>query len=417
MKGTEAPPVTGELRRGWRLLVASTAGMSVGSLHIHSLGAFMQPLQAEFGWPRSTIAGALTIVSIACVLLSAPTGIVVDRWGSRRIAIAGIITMCSGVAALSLAGPSIASWLMLWLIVALGVVMTNPTIWSAAITGVFDRHRGMALAIMLCGTALSSSTLPYLATTLIAREGWRLTYLILAGVWGAVALPLVLLFFFDRRGSPTPIVAELRAHAMPPEPGPAEAMRSATFIKLALAGLFLSMGLIGSSVHLIPILSDLGFARTTAAAIVSLAGPSAIVGRLGTGIMLDRIRTPLVAAVAVAVPILGFAILLSGALSMPAAIAATVLIGFGIGAELDTIAFLVARYFGLRHFGRLYGLIVALLGLASGVGPFLAGSAFDHYGSYRYWLLFAAPACAFASLMLATLGRYPAADVPAEAAR
>jgi MFS transporter, OFA family, oxalate/formate antiporter len=84
-----------------------------------------------------------------------------------------------------------------------------------------------------------------------------------------------------------------------------------------------------------------------------------------------------------------------------------VLIGLAAGAETDLVAFLTARYFGLAHYGRIYGLQYSVFGFASGISPFLFGKVFDLYGTYRPILYVAAALFVFGAVALLSLGRYP----------
>ena len=123
-----------EWRRGWPLVLASASGISLTAIHIYSTGLFFEPLEAEFGWTRTQLASGLTLVSIVGVLFSPVAGFLVDRWNARRVALPGVIVYTGGVMALSLATPSIASWRLLWIFVAIGSLLLKPTVWSAAVS-------------------------------------------------------------------------------------------------------------------------------------------------------------------------------------------------------------------------------------------------------------------------------------------
>jgi predicted MFS family arabinose efflux permease len=108
--------------------------------------------------------------------------------------------------------------------------------------------------------------------------------------------------------------------------------------------------------------------------VVSLAGLAMLVGRVSGGIMLDRWFAPHVAVISVVLPLSAFAMLWVDQ-SQQTFIAAAILIGFGLGAELDVAAYIVSRGFGLKAFGAIYGMVTLGYGLASAIGPAATGMA------------------------------------------
>jgi hypothetical protein len=104
-------------------------------------------------------------------------------------------------------------------------------------------------------------------------------------------------------------------------------------------------------------------------------------------------------------PLAGILLLLFGSGPSVAAIA-TVLVGVGLGAEVDLIAFLSSRYFGMRAFGEIYGYLFALFMLGAGAGPFAMGVSFDVTGSYQFMLAAFAIALLLASGLMMGLGSY-----------
>jgi len=131
-----------------------------------------------------------------------------------------------------------------------------------------------------------------------------------------------------------------------------------------------------------------------------------VVGRLGTGVLLDRFNGSIVGGVAFAIP----AVLMVGLLnydgSVGMAILLAILLGFSSGAELDIAAYMTSRHFGMKNYGLFFGIIVGLLSLALGIGPTLMSAIYDYYGSYRFAFIGAVPISIAASLLIASLGKY-----------
>lgn len=163
-------------------------------------------------------------------------------------------------------------------------------------------------------------------------------------------------------------------------------------------------------------MTDRGIPAATATDALSVAGLAIIVGRIVSGYCVDRLFAPHVTVAIFCAPIVGIALLLSGATGV-VPFAGTMLCGLGIGAEIDLMAFFVGRYFGLRAFGAIYGLMFATFAAGSGLGSYLMGVCFDLAGSYRPMLGAFVLALIAACLLIARLGpyRYRAEVAPAAA--
>jgi MFS family permease len=129
-----------------------------------------------------------------------------------------------------------------------------------------------------------------------------------------------------------------------------------------------------------------------------------LLGRMGTGYLLDRLFAPRVAVAIFAAAALGFVLLLLG--TIPLAFAGAFLAGLALGAELDIIAYLTSRYFGLRAFGAIYSSLVAAFALAGALGPLVMGAGFDRTGSYRGPLIAFLFAALVAAALMTRLGPY-----------
>ena len=134
-------------------------------------------------------------------------------------------------------------------------------------------------------------------------------------------------------------------------------------------------------------------------------GLSTIAGRLVSGYLLDRFFAPYVAAALFLLPLAGVGILAAG-LGGPSLILAAIALGFGLGAEVDVIGFMVSRYFGLRAYGEIYGCLFAIFTVGTGLGPVLMGLSFDETRSYKLALVVFGVALVCASVLVSRLGRY-----------
>ena len=158
--------------------------------------------------------------------------------------------------------------------------------------------------------------------------------------------------------------------------------------------------------NLVPSLTDDGLSREAAATVQSVFGISILVGRVLVGYLIDRFWAPGITAICLALPA-GGAALLYGPQSFEMAAFSAFLIGFAAGAELDLMAFLAARYFGLAHYAKIYSILYATLAFCSGTAPMVFASVYDNTGSYDLGYVIATALFLVSVVMILFLGRYP----------
>ena len=228
--------------------------------------------------------------------------------------------------------------------------------------------------------------------------------------WGRLGFLLVLLFFHDarsRRG-----LASARSSSDGPRELPGgltlrEALRNRRIQRIALA-IFLQSIIGGAiAVHLVPLLVSGGLTRGEAAGLAGAMGAGSFIGKLLSGWLVDRYRIGLLPFAAFAMPGLGYLLLLLVPGSFQVSALAIFLVGLGGGAGLQITIYLTTRYAGVAHFGKIFGMISSLMGLAGGFGPLLGGLIFDATGSYTILLTIAIPVAFTAGLSVAGLGPYP----------
>jgi predicted MFS family arabinose efflux permease len=182
-----------------------------------------------------------------------------------------------------------------------------------------------------------------------------------------------------------------------------EALRSLVFARLFIASVLFTFTLIALVVHFIPILTNAGADRLAAASVASLIGISSVVGRLGTGYLLDHFRASRVGALIFLLPIIACALLLLAGANPLAQSAAAIVIGLTLGSEIDVIVYLTTKHFGLKNFGAIYGGLLTALSIGTAFGPLAAAAVFDHSGSYVPFLSMTIAFMACSSLALVSL--------------
>lgn len=404
------PPRTAleEWQSHWPLVAAGMIGFSFYAMVTYSLGTFIQPLEREFGWSRAEISFGLTIFGLTATFAGPPMGALLDRFGSRRMALYGLILSGATFACLSLADGSLRQWFLLWLLFSLCSVAIKSTVWSAGTSSVFTASRGLALAAVLSGSALGQTFAPLIANTLIQNQGWRAAYLWIGLGWAGLGVVLVFLFFYDAHalGQRARAAAGGGASRLP---GLTirEACRDARVIRVAIANLLMSFAGSGATVHLVPLIAEAGVSRGQAVEIAATAGIAGIVGKFLSGWLLDRIQGSLVPFASFAIGSLGYLLLLNPFGTRAELLIGTLCLGYASGAGLQVSTYLISRYAGLRNFGVIFGTIASSMMLGSAFGPLIAGAIHDATGGYAALLWGATPAMLICALLFVGLGPYP----------
>jgi predicted MFS family arabinose efflux permease len=401
-----------EWRAQWPLVLSAMVGLSFGGLPAASLGLFMEPLNAEFGWSSAQVSAGMTVMAVVSLLLAPLAGAVLDRFGSRRVALPGLALSGAAFAAFSLMSGPYLQWLAAWLVLSLAMLFIRMMVWNRAVASAFTASRGMAVAVLLTGLAVGQAAVPPLTNWLIETVGWRNTYVALGLGWTGLAFALVALFFREsasatQRAGQAPLPAALPGLTL------REAMRDKALIKIAIATA-LQTGLAAAvAIHLVPLLVSSGLDRSTGAALAGVLGLFSLVGKLFNGWMIDRYTSGLIPFSAFSMPAIAYVLFWQGASSLPMLAAAAAIAGYSGGASLHMTNYLATRYAGLGHFGKIFGVISSLMGLAAGISPLVAGLIFDSTGSYDLLLIAGVPLALIAGLLVSTLGRYPEFKLPA----
>lgn len=397
-----------EWRDNWPVVLAAGLGAAYSSTHVQSLGVMMPSLEREFGWSRAQISAGLSVGAVVAVTCAPVMGMAIDRFGPRRVVLLGLFLYSLALSGLAMATPSFAVWLALWLLLSVAHLHIKPTAWVTAVTGQFTKSRGLALGVLLSISGLGAIVTPVATLYFVGQLGWRLSFVALPLAWGVFVLPLVYSLFWSAKDHP-------RKRLGSPVDGRGanfgvmlrEGFTSPIFVKLALATFLLSSSAMAVIVNIVPILMSFGRPIETAATVAALIGVMQVVGRLLCGLLMDRMRASLVVAGTALLPGAACLLLLLLPHSLQAIIIAVALLGLATGAENDGIAYLAARYFGMRNFGALFGTLAGLVTVGLGTGPILASYGFDMTRSYQGVLWAVIPIAVLVSALFLSMGPYP----------
>ena len=373
---------------GWVVVAAAFTLMLVGFTAAYSFAAFFGALEAEFGAARGDIALVFSVASFLWFLLGAPAGVLADRHGVRRVALIGI-TCLALVLWLASRAESLGMLYLTYSIgIGLGVGLTYvPSI--GAVQAWFTANRAFASGLAVAGIGAGNIAGPLLAAWWIGLFGWRGAYVALALfvlVFGGVAAA------FIKQKERSLSSGELEGMALP------AALRTTPFW-LLFASLVLScVGLFVPMVHLGPYAVDAGYSHAQGVTLVSLIGLGSLLGRFTIGAPADRLgRLPSLASMYAG---LGAMFILWWAASAYWLLALFAIV-FGVcyGAYVALLPTIVMDLYGPRSVSGIIGCLYSGCGIGVLIGPWLAGVAYDSFGSYSLPIAagavfsFAAAAC------------------------
>jgi len=388
---------------GWKVVLAGFFGVMVSFAAIvpYTFGLFLKPLAASFGWHREATSAGFSIAALTLAAASPGLGFLLDRFKPRSIVLPCIVVFSAAYASLAWLTPHLLHFYLAFFLIGLVGNGTAYIGYSRAISTWFNRRRGFALSIMLAGSALGAIVLPVLAQTVITHWGWRAAYLTLGLLAFAVGFPLTAAYVRER-----PVTLQDRHVSTQHGEPVVKALATPAFWIIAATGCLYAVSTNGAIAHLSALLTDRGVTASGAAWSVSIIGATSLVGRLLTGLFLDRFFGPRVSQIMLLMTVLGI-VLLSVANTLTAGLVAAGFIGFSMGSEGDITPYLLGRYFGLKRFSTLYALTWTTYAVGGALGPVLVGRVFDTLGSYRpiTFQLLALPALIPCLLMFA-LPRY-----------
>jgi MFS family permease len=393
---------------GWWVLVAcAVIQFYLGGVFFQGFTALFNPIADEFGWSYAIVSLAFTFRGFEAGVLAPITGILVDKFGTRRLLLTGTIIMAVGFLLFSRV-QALWSFYVIFLVMAVGLSLASGVVTMAAVAGWFRKRTSLAMGILTSGFGASGLLVPVLVR-LIDQWGWRTTVTVAAIGAGLLCVPLSLLV------KPAPannnsIKKEIAAPPVSQTPkvgGTREILKRKEFWLLSLAIFF--GGVAGSAVivHQIPYLVSIGISRQTAGFLVVVLSLSNVAGRLGFGWLgefMDKRRCFVIATLIKAAGVLGFA--LSGTIwqFIPSLIA----LGFGFGGLIPLRPTLQIQLFGMTAFATVQGLLMVFITLGTIIAPPFAGWMFDVVGSYRpAFVVLAAVTVLAVPMILAASGRAP----------
>jgi len=361
---------------------AFAALFSVVGLALYGLPLYYDFMVREFGWSRTMVTSGNAISKLVVgPLFGFAAGWIVDRFGPRRLMMAGILMAGGALVGLGLTSAAWAFYFF-YFFNALGYVCGGPLPCQVLVSRWFDRTRGKAMGIAYLGIGIGGAAVPLLSHWLTDLFGWRGSLQSVGVLIVLIALPMA---FFVREA---PLGGDDRRAALAPRDRDPERVALRTilatpaFYLLALGSMCSIAAVGGTNQHLKLFLSlDRGYSQGDAAQVISLVLAVSIAGRLLMGWLADRMprkRVMLIIylLVAGAIPLL---LVRTSTWSM---YAFAVIFGLGLGGEYLIIPLMAGELFGIGVLGRVMGIVLTADGVAEATAPMLVGKLRDLLGSY-----------------------------------
>jgi len=373
---------------GWKIVVvAFVIAFFAFGIGFYSLGIYLVALNARHGWPIAFISLAITVYYVLGASLTAFVGDAFERFGPCRVVSVAVGALGLGVLALPLLERP---WQLFvaFGVMAVGWAATSGAAINTLVAPWFDRKRGLAVSIAMNGAAAGGVVIVPLWATLIAARGFATAALVMVGAMMLIVLPLIARYL--HRG---PEVMGLRpdgAMAGPgdparrPETMPAlprrELLRSIHFWTISAPFALGLLAQVGFITHQVAYLTPrLGAER--AALTLSLTTLAAILGRLATGVFIDRVDRRLACAANLAVQAVAVVTMI-GWPSPSVLYVACALFGLGVGNMTTFPGLVVQVEYPKEHFSRVVSFVVAINQFTFAFGPGLLGAIRDWSGSY-----------------------------------
>lgn len=351
----------------------------------YSFGVFLKPIVAEFGWSRGVTSLAYSLNFVFSGLWSILAGRISDRFEPR------LVVTCSGLLVslcYLLMSQITAIWqiyLVYGVLLSLGVATSFVALFST-IARWFISSRGLATGIVSAGIGVGVVVIPPLANFLIYNNSWQTSFIAIGLM--AVLIPVLAQFlksepdYARKEIDPNSKQQDKKINYSMRGYSPRQAIRTRQFWIISATWFVFNMGIQTVFVHLVAYATDKGISSYTAAAIMSVIGIASIIGKVGIGSALDRLRSKPVYIVIGILMLCSFLLLqLPNIIWVLYIFAVIFAISYGGLAATQSPA--IAEYFGLRAHGAIFGLALFAACMGGAAGPYIAGLVFDITGSYN----------------------------------
>lgn len=382
---------------GW-YIVGATLLFSIfnSTLFAYGFTAFLTPMSQTYGWTMAQISLASSLRGLETGLLDPFIGMASDRWSARKLVFAGVVISTMGIIVFGMA-TSLPILYLGFMLSGLGGALGISIVPMTVISRWFRRNIGKANGILAAGMGAGGLFAPLLVVG-IDSLGYQTFIVYIAVGFLIIGLPLSLLFRtrpqdygMDADGMPAGSVKETSISGSGFGVTLREALRTRTFWFIGIAQMLQMLAMHSIAVHQMPYLTSLGMDRASAAYAISIFSIASLVARLAYGVLADIFPKKIVLVLSTALTTIGlvmFDILDGSSFTFVALFA--VVYATGAGGAMSLRAPVIREYFGVKHFGAIFGLSALMVTLGGVVGAPLTGLVFDTRGSYEpIWFVYA----------------------------
>ena len=390
----------------WLLLAATMVIVGSGSGALFSLGVFLQPIEQATAWSRTDVSAVAFLTWVTYGVGSFVWGVLSSRSGVRTVVISGGFLLGLG---LVLSSQATALWQ--FAITFGGLVGVAVGAFYAPLTtnasNAFKANRGLAVGLVAAGSGLGTFTIAPLARWLITNFEWRIAMLVLGDLAWLTIIPLGFLIRQERSAALGPRLDR------GPDLALADVARTPQFWIITLTHFTCCLAHAGPIFHMVANATDHGVAPMVAASVFGVSGLVSIGGRIGSGMIADRLgaKRTLVVMLSLQAPAILLYLLAGSAQSF---YLLGIFFGLAYGGVMPLYALLTREYFGARAMGGAYGAIFALQAIGMGLGTFAGGFLYDRLGGYG-WAFAAAAAIGALAIVMALALRTPRVSLEAAA--
>jgi len=373
---------------GWWIVAACFAiGFYVAGIIFYGFTAFIEPVVEEFGWSYTQVSFAASLRGLEMGILAPLVGLMVDRIGSRRLLLIGVVILGIGSILLGFT-QSLIMFYGAFILIAFGAGGCTSVVTMTAVANWFEKNVGKAMGVMASGFGASGLIIP-LIVWLIGTYGWRTTTILLGiGMW-IIGIPLTFVIrnspeeygYVPDGISPEPSEQATGIREQSGEVAFKSAVKTSTYVYLNMAEIIRMMTLSAVVTHIMPYLGSVGISRTSAGLAAAGIPLMSIFGRFGFGWFGDLVKKKYLMAAAYGLMSLGI-LALSFAPAHGIIYVFLIFFSTGFGGLAVLRSAILREYYGRYSFGKLMGITMGFAALGGIVGPTVAGWGFDRLGSY-----------------------------------
>ena len=387
------------------VVAASSMGVALGltSTVTTVFSLFLVPLSEEFDVPRASVSIVLLIVALANALVYPAVGRLGDLVGARKVILGGLTIFVVALAATSRI-QSLTQLYVAYAAMGISGSVLGPILFTKIVAGWFNKKRGFFLGFVGgVGNGVGSTLMPLYVLALMSDGGWRFAYQGLSLIVLVLGVPFV--FFLLRDPPHADQTSDLEDQDSQQGLNLRQVCKTRTFW-LMLTAIALCTGCMMSIfTHVVPILTDQGISPKNATAVLATFAMVTVGAQVLVGATLDRLNRPRAIAPLFLIAA-GGALLMVYSDSMSTLIVSAVMMGFGLGAEFGLLPYGISRYFGLKYYGVISGVMYGVVAITNGFMPVLMDIVYDLYGNYELGLIAAAWGMLFGASLIFNLPEF-----------